>query len=65
MLDHRESGGGVEYKVHWANYPSSEDTWEPEENLKHCQEYIQEYIMSSLGAQVSLVVANKECSVVL
>ena len=51
-MDHRESGGVVEYKVHWANYPSSQDTWEPESNLKHCQEFIQEYIMGSLAAPV-------------
>ena len=37
----------MEYKVHWEGYPSSQDSWEPEENLNNCEDFIQEYIMST------------------
>lgn len=50
IVGHRETGSGLEYKVHWKGFSASEDTWEPESNLKDCQEFIQKYIMSNLRA---------------
>lgn len=38
-----------EYLVKWKGYKESEDTWEPEENLVHCQETLDKYINSLSG----------------
>lgn len=33
IIKSRRRNGQVQYLVKWANYPSSENTWEPEENI--------------------------------
>lgn len=33
IIKSRRRNGKVQYLVKWANYPSSENTWEPEENI--------------------------------
>ncbi|KAL6075865.1 Chromo domain-containing protein [Balamuthia mandrillaris] len=33
----------VYYKVKWKGYPASQNTWEPEEHLKHCRKLVEEY----------------------
>lgn len=32
-----------EYLVKWSNFSEKESTWEPEENLKSCQNLIQQF----------------------
>ncbi|MGH3056499.1 MAG: chromo domain-containing protein, partial [Gaiellaceae bacterium] len=31
------------FLIRWEGFPPSEDTWEPEENLRGCTESLQEY----------------------
>ena len=33
IVGHRKSRKGIEFLVKWQGYPSSENTWEPRENL--------------------------------
>ena len=33
----------IEYLVEWLNYPDSENTWEPEENLQGAPDRLQEF----------------------
>uniref|UniRef100_A0A183BMU9 Chromo domain-containing protein n=1 Tax=Globodera pallida TaxID=36090 RepID=A0A183BMU9_GLOPA len=35
--------GKLEYRVFWKTYPIEESSWEPEENLRACQESIDKY----------------------
>jgi hypothetical protein len=36
--------GKIHYHVKWLNYPSSDNTWEPRENLaEECKQLIKEY----------------------
>jgi hypothetical protein len=37
------SWDGREYLIKWKNYPNSESTWEPPENLAHCLSLLQEF----------------------
>lgn len=34
---------GYEYKIKWKGYSSEEDTWEPRENLTHCQKLLRSF----------------------
>jgi transposase InsO family protein len=45
ILDHRdyEQIKLREFLVKWSGYDDTENTWEPEENLRHCRERIQDY----------------------
>jgi hypothetical protein len=45
ILDHRdyEQIKLQEFLVKWSGYDDTENTWEPEENLRHCKEQIQDY----------------------
>ena len=43
IVDERDINGKMEYKVHWKGYADSEDSWEPEANLKQCKDIIEEY----------------------
>ena len=58
IVDHRETDRGLEYKVRWAGYTRAGDTWEPEENVAHCQEHIQDYILRNATKKVIVYYAD-------
>lgn len=44
IVDSRTTKSGVvEYRVRWANYSPSNDTWEPASNLEMCHDFIEVY----------------------
>ena len=43
ILDKRRQYGRFEYLVKWIGHPTHLSTWEPAENLKHCEELLQGY----------------------
>ncbi|XP_075682789.1 chromodomain Y-like protein [Rhinoderma darwinii] len=44
IVDKRKNKKGkIEYLVHWKGYASGDDTWEPEQHLVNCEEYILEF----------------------
>jgi hypothetical protein len=47
-----EKSGEVKYKVKWKGYGEIDSTWEPMENLAHCQEFINEYEKFGKGDKI-------------
>jgi len=43
ILAHRRFRGKYQYLVKWKGYDSSKNTWEPESNLTHMEELLDEY----------------------
>jgi hypothetical protein len=43
ILDERQVGGQLEYRVHWKGYALDEATWESAANLTHCKAALREY----------------------
>ncbi|XP_028912297.1 chromodomain Y-like protein isoform X1 [Ornithorhynchus anatinus] len=44
IVDRRKNKKGkIEYLVRWKGYDSEDDTWEPEQHLVNCEEYIHEF----------------------
>ncbi|XP_057971701.1 DNA (cytosine-5)-methyltransferase CMT2-like isoform X2 [Malania oleifera] len=43
---------GLKFKVRWAGYAASEDTWEPAQGLSNCQERIQDFVLKGLKAKI-------------
>ncbi len=43
ILDSRLSRGKLQYLVKWRGYPNEENTWEPEDNLKHSPNLLDEF----------------------
>ncbi|XP_075069111.1 chromodomain Y-like protein isoform X1 [Mixophyes fleayi] len=44
IVDKRKNKKGkIEYLVHWKGYDNGDDTWEPEQHLVNCEEYIHEF----------------------
>jgi Chromo (CHRromatin Organisation MOdifier) domain len=45
ILSHKGKGKGRSFLIKWKGYPTSENTWEPERNLKNAPELLKEYKM--------------------
>jgi hypothetical protein len=44
ILEHRDTTArGREYRVKWLGWPNEESTWEPLENLDHCDQILEDY----------------------
>jgi hypothetical protein len=43
ILAHRKRHHGTEYLIRWKGYEKESDTWEPEENLFHSKEMLEQY----------------------
>ena len=43
IMNHRKLKDGYKYFVLWKGYPITEATWEPEQNLEHLKEILDEY----------------------
>jgi hypothetical protein len=43
ILAHRKQGRRLVYLIKWKGYDTSENTWEPENNLTHTEELLDEY----------------------
>ena len=43
IISHKGSPGRRKYLTTWKGYPSSENTWEPESNLRHAPEILGDY----------------------
>lgn len=47
----RNKKGKWEYLIRWKGYGSKEDTWEPENHLMHCEEFIDQFNSLRLHSQ--------------
>ncbi|PON41822.1 C-5 cytosine methyltransferase [Parasponia andersonii] len=59
---------GLKFKVHWKGYGTSEDSWEPVEELSNCQKSIEEFVrngmrkkMLPLPADVDVICGGPPC----
>jgi RNase H-like domain found in reverse transcriptase/Reverse transcriptase (RNA-dependent DNA polymerase)/Integrase zinc binding domain/Chromo (CHRromatin Organisation MOdifier) domain len=43
ILNSRRRRGQLQYLVHWTGYPREEETWEPQENITHADDLIEEF----------------------
>ncbi|XP_015575099.1 DNA (cytosine-5)-methyltransferase CMT2 isoform X2 [Ricinus communis] len=43
---------GLKFKVHWKGYSTSEDTWEPVEGLRNCQECIRDFVRKGFKSKI-------------
>ncbi|XP_028783969.1 DNA (cytosine-5)-methyltransferase CMT2 [Neltuma alba] len=43
---------GLYFKVRWRGYSPSEDTWEPMEGLRNCQESIKDFVRKGMGLKI-------------
>ena len=43
ILDHRQGKQGYEYLIKWQNFPTSDNSWEPEKNLLTCDGLVRQY----------------------
>ena len=43
IVGHRKRYGKMQFFVKWRDYPTSENSWEPETNLEHSQEVLKAY----------------------
>lgn len=52
IIDRRKYKGKLQYRVKWQGYPVEEATWEPYENIAHCQEFIDDYNESMTSGKI-------------
>ena len=50
IRDSKMFGRTLKYLVHWKGYGEGEDTWEPEQNLKHAPAKLAEFHTQNPGA---------------
>ena len=43
ILRHRRKGKGYSYLIRWKGYTANDDSWEPEKNLEHAEEVLENY----------------------
>ncbi|MQL91983.1 hypothetical protein Taro_024604 [Colocasia esculenta] len=43
---------GLKFKVHWKGYGPSDDTWEPIEGLRNCQDRIKEFVCNGFKSKI-------------
>ena len=43
IVAHKKKGRGYHFLIRWKGYPPSENSWEPEGNLTHAMELLDEY----------------------
>ncbi|WVN86257.1 uncharacterized protein L203_101419 [Cryptococcus depauperatus CBS 7841] len=43
IIDHRQKGSKLEYRVSWRGYGPEHDTWEPEINVSHAADVVNAY----------------------
>ncbi|GAV58623.1 DNA_methylase domain-containing protein/Chromo domain-containing protein/BAH domain-containing protein [Cephalotus follicularis] len=43
---------GLKLKVHWKGYETSEDSWEPVEELSNCQERIRDFVRNGFRSKI-------------
>ena len=55
IISHKGSPGRRKYLTAWKGYPSSENTWEPESNLRHALEILGDYKRSHSLNQLKTV----------
>ncbi|XP_012564927.1 heterochromatin protein 1-like [Hydra vulgaris] len=63
IIKKRTRGGKIQYLIKWEGYPSSQNTWEPEENIFDPQ-VIQKYINSkktSKSVHISAITTTNLC----
>lgn len=63
ILNHRKRRGKLEYLVQWSDTTSKDDTWEPEENLEHSKEVLDEYKAWFFNAQTNHLSAHRTIAV--
>ena len=54
ILGKRTRGRKIQYKILWKGYPLSEASWEPEENLEHAKDTINDFYHLYPGAPCCL-----------
>ncbi|KAH6754998.1 chromomethylase 2 [Perilla frutescens var. hirtella] len=43
---------GLKFKVRWVGYGPSDDTWEPIEELRKCQDHIRDFVLRGMKAKI-------------
>ncbi|KAK4433200.1 DNA (cytosine-5)-methyltransferase CMT2 [Sesamum alatum] len=43
---------GLKFKVRWVGYGPSDDTWEPIEGLRNCQDRIRDFVLKGMKAKI-------------
>jgi hypothetical protein len=43
IVAHWKKGWGLQFLIKWQGYPTSDNSWEPQKNLKHATEILSSY----------------------